>query len=176
MEFLPKMEKHKFSSISLTVQDRVILSQLLILGVFSKILFFCNFQKFLAKWRSFRLNFRILAKNANKHRLASVTLTVQDRAILSEFSMHRVSQQTTLRNLKKISLPLKMTAILNFRIFPKNAKTQICFYLLNLARSSDFVEIYDPQGIFEKNPSPPKMAAILNFRQKWKNTNLLLSP
>ena len=28
----------------------------------------------------------------------------------------------------------KMAAILNFRIFAKNGKTQICFYLLNRAR------------------------------------------
>ena len=28
----------------------------------------------------------------------------------------------------------KMVAILNFGIFAKNAKTQICFYLLNHAR------------------------------------------
>ena len=40
-----------------------------------------------------------------------------------------------------------MAAILNFRIFAKNGKTQICFYLLNRARQSDFVEIFDPQGI-----------------------------
>ena len=40
-----------------------------------------------------------------------------------------------------------MAAILNFRIFAKNGKTQICFYLLNRARSSDFVEIFDLQGI-----------------------------
>ena len=29
---------------------------------------------------------------------------------------------------------LKIAAILNFRIFAKNGKTQICFYLLNRAR------------------------------------------
>ena len=40
-----------------------------------------------------------------------------------------------------------MAAILNFQIFAKNAKTQICFYLLNRARYSDIVEIFDPQGI-----------------------------
>ena len=40
-----------------------------------------------------------------------------------------------------------MAAILNFRIFAKNGNTQICFYLLNRARYSDFVEIFNPQGI-----------------------------
>ena len=41
----------------------------------------------------------------------------------------------------------KLAAILNFRIFAKNGKTQISFYLLNRAIYSDFVEIFDPQGI-----------------------------
>ena len=40
-----------------------------------------------------------------------------------------------------------MAAILNFQIFAKNAKTQICLYLLNRARQSDFVKILHPQGI-----------------------------
>ena len=34
----------------------------------------------------------------------------------------------------KFSPPPKMAAILNFRIFAKNGKTLICFYLLNRAR------------------------------------------
>ena len=65
----------------------------------------------------------------------------------------------------------KMAAILNFRIFAKNGKTQICLYLLNRVRQSDFVEIFDPQGIsamcswqLKKIFPSPKMAAILNFR------------
>ena len=37
-----------------------------------------------------------------------------------------------------------MAAIFNFRIFAPNGKTEICFYLLNRARESDFVEIFDP--------------------------------
>ena len=37
-----------------------------------------------------------------------------------------------------------MAAILNFQIFAKNRKTEICFYLLNRARYSDFVNIFDP--------------------------------
>ena len=40
-----------------------------------------------------------------------------------------------------------MAAILNFRNFRKNCKTQKCLYLENRARSSDFDEIFDPQGI-----------------------------
>ena len=57
-----------------------------------------------------------------------------------------------------------MAAILNFRIFAQNGKTQNCFYLLNRARESDFVEIFRPTGylrnvlmaIFEKF-SPPQI-------------------
>ena len=88
---------------------------------------------------------------------------MQDRAISSDFSTHRVSQQTTIGNFQKFFLPLK---IMNFRIFAKNTKTLICFYLLNHARYSDFVGIFDPQGIlanyslqFSKNflPFLPKM-------------------
>ena len=92
------------------------------------------------------LNFRIFAKN-EKHKFASISLTVRDRVISSKFSTHRVSRQTTLCNFQKIFIPLKMAAILNIRIFTKNAKTQICFYLLNRARKSNFVEIFHPQGI-----------------------------
>ena len=64
-----------------------------------------------------------------------------------------------------------MAAILNFRIFAKNGKTQNSFYLLNRVTQSDFVEIFDPQGIramyswqFQKVFPSPKMATILNFR------------
>ena len=69
-----------------------------------------------------------------------------------------------------------MVAILDFRIFAKNGKTQICFYLLNRVTQSDFVEIFDPQGIramyswqFQKIFPSPKMAAILIFRIFPKN-------
>ena len=43
------------------------------------------------------LNFRIFAKNA-KHKFASISLTVRDRAISSKFLTHRVSQHCTLGN------------------------------------------------------------------------------
>ena len=44
------------------------------------------------------------------------------------------SKECTLCNFQKIFPSPKMAAILNFRIFAKNGKTQICFYLLNRAR------------------------------------------
>ena len=71
-----------------------------------------------------------------KHKFASISLTVRDRAISSKFLTHRVSKECNLCNFQKIPPPQKkkMAAILNFRIFAKNGKTQICFYLLNRAR------------------------------------------
>ena len=58
-----------------------------------------------------------------------------------------------------------MAAILNFRIFAKNGKTQIGFYL---AISSKFLTHRVSQECilfnFQKIFPSPKMAAILNFR------------
>ena len=79
------------------------------------------------------LNFQIFAKN-RKDKFASISLTVRDRAISSKFSTHRVPKKCTFGNFQKIFLFSKMAAILNFRIFAQNGKTQICFYLLNHAR------------------------------------------
>ena len=61
-----------------------------------------------------------------KHKIASIALTVRDRAILSKFSTHRVSKQCTLCNFQKILPSPHMAAILNFQIFAQNGKTQIC--------------------------------------------------
>ena len=66
--------------------------------------------------------------------LASISLTMRDRAISSKFSTHRVSKECYLSIFKKNFPSPKMAAILNFRIFAKNGKTRICFYLLNRAR------------------------------------------
>ena len=79
------------------------------------------------------LNFRIFAKMA-KHKIASISLTVRDGVISSKFFTHRLSQKCTLSNFQKNFPSPKMATILNFQIFAKNGKTQICFYLLNHAR------------------------------------------
>ena len=79
------------------------------------------------------LNFRIFAK-MEKHKFPSISLTVRDRVISSKFSTHRVSEKCTIGNFQKILLSPKMAAILNFRIFAKNGKTQIFFYRLNRVR------------------------------------------
>ena len=60
-----------------------------------------------------------------KHKFAFISLTVRDRVILSKFSTLRVSKKYTIGNFQKIFLSPKMAAILNFRIFAKNGKTQI---------------------------------------------------
>ena len=69
-----------------------------------------------------------------KHKFVSISLTMRDRAISSKFSPHKVSKECDLCNFQKIFPSPKMAAILNFRIFAKNGKTQISFYLLNRAR------------------------------------------
>ena len=179
------MAKHKFPSISLTVRDRAI-SLKCSTHRGSKECTLCNFPKiFPSPKMAAILNFRIFAKNC-KTQICFYLLTVRDRAISSKFSTHRVSTEYNLYNFPKIFPSPKMAAILNFRIFAKNGKTQICFYLLTVrdrAISSKFsthrvsteYNLYNFQKIFLY----PKMAAILNFRnlcQKWQNTNLLLSP
>ena len=65
------------------------------------------------------LNFEFLPTMA-KHKFASISLTVRDRAISAIFSTQRVSKKCTLGNFQKIFLFPKMAAILNFRIFAKN--------------------------------------------------------
>ena len=149
------MAKHKFASISLTVRDRAISSKFSTHRV-SKECNICNFQKiFPSPKMAAILNFRIFAKNGKTQicfyllNRASISLTVRDRAISSKFSTryfplpkaisskfstHRVSKECNLCNFPKIFPSPKMAAILNFRIFAKNGKTQICFYLLNRAR------------------------------------------
>ena len=127
------MAKHKFASLSLTVRDRAISSKFSTHGV-SKECNLCNFQKIFPSPKMVAiLNFRIFAKNG-KTQFASISLTVRDRAISSKFSTHRVSKECNLCNFQKNFSSPKMAAILNFRIFAKNGKTQICFHLLNCAR------------------------------------------
>ena len=99
-----------------------------------------------------------------KHKFASISLTVRDRAISSKFSTHRVSKECNLCKFPKIFPSPKMAAILNFRIFAKNGKTLICFYLLNRARKERFRQNFRRTGyltnaifaIFKKFSPPQK--------------------
>ena len=102
-----------------------------------------NFRIFAKKWQNTKLLLCPLPKNGGlfdflpkmeKHKIPCISLTVQDRAISSKFSTHRVSKECSLANFQKNFPFPKMAAILNFRIFAKNGKTQNCFYLLNRAR------------------------------------------
>ena len=128
------MAKHKFASISLTMRDRAISSKFSTHRV-SKECNLCNFQKnFPSPKMAAILNFRILANNGKTQIFASISLTMRDRAISSKFLTHRVFKECNICNFQKIFPSPKMAAILNFRIFTNNAKTQICFYLLNRAR------------------------------------------
>ena len=123
--FCQKMEKHKFATISLTVRDRAISLKFSTHRASLRNVLLVIFQKISSpqKWRPF-LIFEFLPKMA-KHKFASISLTMRDRAISSKFSTHRLSGKCTLGNFQKIFLSPKMAAILYFRIFAKNGKTQI---------------------------------------------------
>ena len=79
------------------------------------------------------LNFRNFAKIA-KHKNAYISKTVLDRAISTKFLTRRISLRSSFPNFQKIFVSPKMAAILNFRNFCKNCKTQKCLYLENRAR------------------------------------------
>ena len=79
------------------------------------------------------LNFRNFRKIA-KHKNAYISKTVLDRAISMKFLIRRLSLQSSFPNFQKIFVSPKMAAILNFRIFRKNCKTQKCLYLENRTR------------------------------------------
>ena len=125
------MEKHKIACISLTVRDRAISSKFSTHRVYKKCTL-ANFQKIFPSSKMAAI-FEFLPK-MEKHKIASISLTVPDRAISSKFLTHRVSKKCTFGNFQKIFPSPKMAAILNFRIFAKNGKTQNSFYLLNRAR------------------------------------------
>ena len=124
-EFSPKMRKHKNASISSTVGDRAISSKFLTPRI-SKDYTVPTFEEMFKNGGHFEF-FKFFEK-VRKHKIASISLTIGDRAISSKFSTPRVSKKYTKPTLKKIS---KMVAILNFQIFAKNAKTQNICYLLN---------------------------------------------
>ena len=66
--------------------------------------------------------------------IAYISKTVLDRAISTKFLTHRVSLRSSFPNFQKNFVSPKMAAILNFRNFCKNCKTQKCLYLKNRAR------------------------------------------
>ena len=142
-EFLPKIGKTLICfRYSLTVRDRAISSKSLFgTNRVSKECNICNFQKiFPSPKMAAILNFRILGpKMDEKHKFASISLTVRDRAISSKFSTRTgYLRNVNLQFSKNFPLPKNggHFEFSNFyqKIFAKNCKTQISFYLLNRAR------------------------------------------
>ena len=127
------MAKHKFASSSLTVRDRAISAKFSTHRVSQE----CTLQfskNFPLPKNGGHFEFSNFCQKWQNTKIPSISLTVRNRAISSKFSTHRVSKECTLCNFQKIFPSPKMAAILNFRIFAKNGKTQICFYLLKRAR------------------------------------------
>ena len=127
-----KIAKHKNAYISKTVLDRAISKKFLIHRV-SLQSSHANFQtKNFSQKMAAILNFQIFRKIA-KHKNAYISKTVLDRAISTKFLIHRVSLQSSHANFQKNFLLPKMAAILNFRIFAQNCKTQKSLYFENRA-------------------------------------------
>ena len=126
------------------------------------------------------LNFRIFFAKIAKHQNACISKTVPDRANLAKFLTHRVSMKTSLSKFQRIFHSPKMVAILNFRIFCKNAKLKnacISKTMLDRAISMKYlthrVTLLSSWPNFQKNYVPSIMAAFLNFRifkKKLQNT------
>ena len=105
LNFLPRMAKHEFPSISLTMRDRAISSKFSTHRV-SKEYTLCNFRKiFPSPKNGGHFEFSNFLPKMAKHEFSSVSLTVRDRAISSKFSNHRLSEQCTLGNFQKFSPP-----------------------------------------------------------------------
>ena len=84
------MEKHKFASISLTVRDTAISMKYSTHRLSEK----CYSLQFSKKFPLPKNggHFEVLPK-MEKHKFASVSLTVRDRAISSKYSTHRLSEK-----------------------------------------------------------------------------------
>ena len=129
-EFFAKIATYKNPYISKTMQDRAISTKFLIHRV-SLQSSHLDFPKiYVSPNMAAIFTFQLFAK-FTKHNDAYILITVLDRAILTKFWTHRVSLRSSHPNFQNILLLPKMAAILNFRIFRKNYKTQKCLYLEN---------------------------------------------
>ena len=181
------MAKHKFASISLTVRDRAISSKFSTHRV-SEQCTLGNFQKkFPLPKNGGHFVFSNFCQKWKKHKFASISLTVRDRAISSKFSTHRVSEQCTLGNFqKKFPLPKNGGHFVfsNFcQKWKKHKFASISLTMRDRAISSIFsthrVSEQCPLGNFLKKFPLPKSGGhfeFSNFSPKLKNRNLLLSP
>ena len=100
-----------------------------------------------------------------KHKFASISLTMRDRAISAKFSTHRVSKECNLYNFQKIFPSPKMAAILNFRIFAKNGISPKVIWAL----------YFSPGGHFEFLPkmAKHKFASISLTARNFRPTGYL---
>ena len=119
-----------------------------------------------------------------KHKFATISLTVRDRMISSKFSTHGVSEKCTLGNFQKM-FPLPTYGghfkFSNFcQKLEKNKFASISLTVRDRTISSKFsthrVSKQCTLGNLKKIFLFPKMTAVLNFCQKLKNRNLLLFP
>ena len=134
-----------------------------------------NFQKnFVLPKMAAILNFRIFRRNC-KHKNAYNSKTVLDRAISTKFLTHRVSLQIGPSNFQKNFVSPKMAAILNFRIFHKNAyisKTVLDRAISTQKILTHRVSLQSGHCNSQKKFVSPKMAAILNFQIFRKNCKI----
>ena len=115
------------------------------------------------------------------HKIASISLTVWDRAISSKFLTPRIYQEDTIPKFQKMFVSRKMAAILNICIFGKITKLLISPKRCEIER---FRRNFQPPRVSQQDTLPKfqnvlvfrKMAAILNFRIFGKITKLRISP
>ena len=91
-------------------------------------------QKFFVSWNGGHFEFSNFFIKIAKHKNAYMLKIMLDRAISTKFLIHRVSLWSSHNIFLKICMLPKVTAILNFRIFHKNCKTQKYLYLEYHAR------------------------------------------
>ena len=116
-------------------------------------------------------HYEFLPKMA-KHKIASISLTVRDRAISSNFLTHRVSKECSLANFqKKFPLP-KNGGHLEFSNFCQKWKKQKIAFISLTVRDRAISSKFSTHRVskectlvnFQKIFPSPKMAAIWNFR------------
>ena len=95
------MEKHKFASISLTVQDRAISSNFLPTGYPRNVLWVIFKKTFPLPKNGSHFEFSNFCQKWKKRKFASISLIVRDRVISLKYLTHRVSEQCTIGNFQK---------------------------------------------------------------------------
>ena len=134
-QYFFKNAKHKNACISKTVLDRVISTKFLTHRVPPELLI--QISKFFGGHFQFS-NF----SQKSQYKNACISKTVPDRANSAIFLIHRVFLKTSLSKFQRIFYLPKMVAILNIRIFFRNAKHKnVCISktMLDRAISTKFL-------------------------------------